>query len=90
MRTLHHSAQIYYPETRHVFIRVELCESFSDLDTPHSRLTGLWQVAVPAEADDVDAGLTALGAFQSVFDTVHPCALDIYVYDASMKLIELD
>jgi hypothetical protein len=90
MRTLHHPAQIYYPDTRHVFIHVEVSESFAGLDAAHSRLAGLWQVAVPSDAEDVDAGWTALGAFHTVFDTVNPCALDICVYDASMQTIELD
>ncbi len=47
-------------------------------------------MAVPAEADDVDASWTALGAFHTVFDIKNPCAFDICVYDESMRPIELD
>lgn len=90
MRTLKHPAEIYYHETRHLFIQVEVCEQFASLDVPDSQLSGLWQVAVPAEADDVDAGWTALGAFHTVFDIKNPCAFDICVYDESMEQIELD
>ena len=60
------------------------------LDDPCRRLAGLWQVAVPSEADDVDGGWTALGAFYTVFDIENPYALDIYVYDEWMEPIELD
>ena len=90
MRTLHHPAEIHYPETRHVFIQVEVCEKLVSLDDPCRRLAGLWQVAVPSEADDVDAGCIALGAFHTVFDIENPYALDIYVHDESMEPIELD
>ena len=90
MRTLHHPAEIYYTKTRHVFIQVEVCEKLVSLDDPCRRLAGLWQVAVPSEADDVDAGWTAMGAFHTVFDIENPYALDICVYDASMRPIELD
>ena len=90
MRTLHHPAEIYYPETRHVFIQVEVCEELASLNDPCRRLAGLWQVALPSEADDVDAGWTALGAFHTVFDIENPYALDIYVHDESMEPIELD
>jgi len=90
MRTLHHPAQIYYPETRHVYIQVEVSESLSSLDTSLSHLSGLCQVAVPSEAVDVDAGWTALGAFHTVFDIENPCSLAICVYDDSMEPIELD
>ena len=90
MKKLQHPAEIYYQETRHLFVQVEVCEQFASLDVPDRQLSGLWQVAVPAEADDVDAGWTALGAFHTVFDIKNPCALDICVYDESMKQIELD
>ena len=90
MRTLQHPAEICFQETRYLFIQVEVCEKFARLAVPDSQLSGLWQVAVPAEADDVDASLTALGAFHTVFDIKNPCALDICVYDESMRPIELD
>lgn len=45
---------------------------------------------VPAEADDVDAGWTDLWAFHTAFEIDNPCAADIFVYDGSMELIELD
>ncbi len=90
MRTLQHPAEICFQETRYLFIQVEVCEKFARLAVPDSQLSGLWQVAVPAEADDVDASWTALGAFHTVFDIKNPCALDICVYDESMEQIELD
>ncbi len=90
MRTLQHPAEICFQETRYLFIQVEVCEKFARLAVPDSQLSGLWQVAVPAEADDVDASWTALGAFHTVFDIKNPCAFDICVYDESMRPIELD
>lgn len=79
MRTLQHPAEICYHETRYLFVQVEVCEQFASQDVPDSQLSGLWQVAVPAEADDVDAGWTALGAFHTVFDIKNPSAFDICV-----------
>lgn len=90
MRTLQHPAEICFQETRHLFIQVEVCEKFARLAVPDSQLSGLWQVAVPAEADDVDASWTALGAFHTVFDIKNPCAFDICFYDESMRPIEMD
>lgn len=90
MRTLQHPAESHYHQTRHLFVQVEVCEQFASLNVPNSQLSGLWQVAVPAEADDVDAGWTALGAFHTVFDIKNPNAFDICVYDESMEQIELD
>lgn len=90
MRTLQHPAEVYYQETRHLFIQVEVCEKFVGLDVPNSQLSGHWQVAVPEELDDVYAGWTALGAFHTVFDIKNLSAFDIFVYDESMEPIELD
>ena len=90
MRTLNHPAQIYYSQIRHFFIEVLAREQFFGTCESLNRLAGLWKVEVPAEADDVDAGWTALGAFHTVFEIDNPCAVDIFVYDESMEPIELD